>query len=302
MPLELSILYRGPLSSCNYECSYCPFAKRHESAAELAADRAALARLVDWVAARPREDRLSLFFTPWGEALVHRAYQDALVALSQLPQVHKVAIQTNLSTRLEWLDAAQVHKLGLWCTYHPTQAPRARFVAQCQELDRRHVPYSAGVVGLREHFDEIELLRRELRPDVYLWINAFKQQADYYTPAEIARLAAIDPHFETNTVYHASLGQACHTGERVISVDGAGVIRRCHFVPEPLGNLYDPDFVRSLAARPCPNQTCGCHIGYVHLEPLRLNDVYGGGLLERIPTGWSAGPAGASRLHQVARL
>ena len=51
--MSLSILYRGPLSSCNYACGYCPFAKRRETAAELARDRTALERFVAWVAARP---------------------------------------------------------------------------------------------------------------------------------------------------------------------------------------------------------------------------------------------------------
>ena len=50
MALTLSILYRGPLSSCNYGCDYCPFAKHHETAAELARDRRALERFIDWVA------------------------------------------------------------------------------------------------------------------------------------------------------------------------------------------------------------------------------------------------------------
>ena len=35
--MRLSILYRGPLSSCNYDCAYCPFAKRRETPAQLAA-------------------------------------------------------------------------------------------------------------------------------------------------------------------------------------------------------------------------------------------------------------------------
>ena len=54
-PVALTILYRGPLASCNYDCAYCPFAKRRESAAELAADRRALERFVDWVSARPAD-------------------------------------------------------------------------------------------------------------------------------------------------------------------------------------------------------------------------------------------------------
>ena len=43
----LNILYRGPLSSCNYGCEYCPFAKHVETAAELAEDRRDLERLMD---------------------------------------------------------------------------------------------------------------------------------------------------------------------------------------------------------------------------------------------------------------
>src|SRR5690606_24541191 len=72
--LDLTILYRGTLSSCNYDCPYCPFAKHWESPAELAADRRGLARFVDWVSART-DDRLALFFTPWGEALVRQWYR-----------------------------------------------------------------------------------------------------------------------------------------------------------------------------------------------------------------------------------
>ena len=34
--VRYNILYRGPLSSCNYACDYCPFAKRAESRVELA--------------------------------------------------------------------------------------------------------------------------------------------------------------------------------------------------------------------------------------------------------------------------
>nr|WP_277874821.1 hypothetical protein [Leptolyngbya sp. FACHB-16] len=42
--MHLTILYRGSLVSCNYGCEYCPFAKRQQSAAELAVDRQSLDR------------------------------------------------------------------------------------------------------------------------------------------------------------------------------------------------------------------------------------------------------------------
>ncbi len=63
----LTILYRGPLASCNYRCAYCPFAKQRDSAQELAYDRRCLDRFVQWVAARPVTE-ISLLLTPWGEA------------------------------------------------------------------------------------------------------------------------------------------------------------------------------------------------------------------------------------------
>ena len=67
--MTLSVLYRGPLASCNYDCAYCPFAKHRSSEEELAADRAGLRRFVDWVTSGAAE-ALEILFTPWGEVLV----------------------------------------------------------------------------------------------------------------------------------------------------------------------------------------------------------------------------------------
>jgi MoaA/NifB/PqqE/SkfB family radical SAM enzyme len=283
--LRLSILYRGPLSSCNYGCDYCPFAKRHETAAELAVDRRALGRFVDWVAERAPEDRIAILFTPWGEALTRRWYREALVRLSLLPQVERVAIQTNLSVPLEWVEAADRRILALWATFHPSEVDRATFLGRCRELDRLGVRYSVGVVGLKAHREEAAALRRELSPDVYLWINAYKRQPGYYDADDLRHFEAIDPLFPVNNRRHPSLGLSCRTGRDVVSVDGDGTIRRCHFIPEPIGNLYEPGFEAALVDRPCTNETCGCHIGYVHLDGLGLGRVFGSGILERIPSG-----------------
>jgi hypothetical protein len=69
-------------------------------------------------------------------------------------------------------------------------------------------------------------------------------------------------------------------------VDGDGTVRRCHFIKEPIGNIYDTDFEICLRERPCANDTCGCHIGYVHLDRLKLYDTFGDGVLERVPPGY----------------
>ena len=279
--MELSILYRGPLSSCNYGCDYCPFAKHVETDAEHAADAVALQRFVNWITGRA-EDQLSVLFTPWGEALVRKRYQRALVHLTNLPQTRKIAIQTNLSCRLEWTDECDKQKLGLWATYHPTQTTREFFLGQCRKLDALQVRYSVGVVGMKEHRDEIEAMRRKLPPHVYLWINAYKREANYYSDDELRHFTQIDPLFPINNTRHPSRGLACRAGDSVISVDGDGTMRRCHFIKTPIGNLYDPDFADRLRPTPCANETCGCHIGYVHMPHLKLYEVFGEGVLERV--------------------
>jgi MoaA/NifB/PqqE/SkfB family radical SAM enzyme len=280
--MNLTILYRGPLSSCNYACDYCPFAKHTETQAELAVDRAALERFTGWIADRPT-DTFRILFTPWGEGLVRKWYREALVKLTNLPNVEKAAIQTNLSCKLDWVSKCNLDKLALWCTYHPTEIDRPRFVAKCLEIQERGVKFSVGVVGMKEHLAEITALRQELPQGVYLWVNAYKRERDYYTQTMIDQLTATDPHFPLNNQYHASLGEACRTGDSVVSVDGDGVIRRCHFIAQPLGNIYAAGFEKALFARPCTNDRCGCYIGYAHMEKLNLEATFGAGLLERIP-------------------
>ena len=280
--MNLSILYRGPLSSCNYGCDYCPFAKHTETDDEHAADAVALERFAGWVEGQ-EEHTLSVLFTPWGEALVRRRYQRTLARLTRLSHVRKIAIQTNLSCRLDWVEECDKTKLGLWATYHPTQTSREAFLAKCMDADRRGVRFSVGVVGMKEHAAEIDALRKELPPHIYLWINAYKRVPDYYTAAEVERFTGVDPLFPINNRRHPSLGKACRAGASVISVDGDGTMRRCHFIKTAIGNIYYVDWQAALQERPCANETCGCHIGYVHMDSLKLYEVFGDGVLERVP-------------------
>ncbi|MEV0247630.1 STM4011 family radical SAM protein [Nocardia sp. NPDC050712] len=278
---DLTILYRGPLASCDYDCPYCPFAKRRDSREQLRADRAALERFAGWVADQPADDRLSILFTPWGEGLVRSWYRRTLVELSRLPQVRRVAIQTNLSCRTDWLTEADPGTLALWCTYHPGQTPYERFTAKCADLADKGIRFSVGVVGFPEHLGAARRLRADLPEHVYLWVNA--PEGHELSAADAAAWSELDPLFEYSLHPHRSGGLPCRTGESVISVDGDGTVRRCHFVRTELGNLYDGSYRAALRPRACPLAVCDCHIGYVHLETLPLYDVFAGGVLERIP-------------------
>lgn len=276
------IYYRGSLSSCNYACGYCPFAKTANTRAQLVVDRREVERFVSWVESRATLP-MSILFTPWGEALGHRYYRRALVALSRIPKVRRVCIQTNLSAPLADLGAACLESLSLWATYHPGQVSRACFLRQCRLLREMGIRFSVGLVGTRENLDEMESLRGELDGEVYLWVNAYKRSPDYYDETDLCRIRAVDPHFDHNNRRYPSLGRACRAGHTHFTVDGKGDVRRCHFVGEVLANLYDGSLEEALRPRPCPTQSCGCYIGYIHLPELALERIYGRDLLGRIP-------------------
>lgn len=280
--MKLDVLYRGPLASCNYGCEYCPFAKRKDDREALARDEAAWERFIAWVAAQPATDQLGVLVTPWGEALIRRWYREGLSALSHLPQVTRCAIQTNLSAPLDWVAGANPERLALWCTYHPEWTTESAFLAQCRTLDLYGISYSVGIVGQREHEAAARAIRAALPAHTYVWINAVKALG--YAPDEVALWRTIDPLFELNNQRYPSLGRACGAGERAITVDGDGAMRRCHFISDVIGNIYAANWRHSLAPRPCSRVDCHCHIGYVHLDYLELGKVFATGLLERVPT------------------
>ena len=288
-PDTLSLLYRGALSSCNYACAYCPFAKKQDSRAVLARDAREVARFTGWVSRQQRA--IGVLFTPWGEALVRRHYRAAMQALAILPHVRQVALQTNLAGPLGWLDGMDGReKIGLWCTYHPGQTTLARFVERCMRLDAMGVRYSVGVVALHEHYDAIRALRAALPTHAYLWLNAYDRRGPgYYSAGDLAWLDAIDPWFLQNRRPVPSRGKGCFAGETSLSVDGDGELARCHFISQRLGNLYTDKLEDMLQERSCPRFKCDCYIGYAQRKDLPFQTVFGEGVLARITPSARAG-------------
>lgn len=280
--MNLTLLYRGPLASCNYACAYCPFAKKEDGRAALEADREALERFCDW-ATRQRAHRLAIFFTPWGEALIRPWYREAIARLGCVERVDKIVVQTNLSAPMGWVETCDARKLRIWATYHPGECRRERFVEVCNTLAAKGVQMSVGVVGLDAHRAEIAALRREVPRDIYMWINAWNDDPGQYDDEALRWYAGIDPLFPVTCRTHESMGRACHAGHTALSVSGDGALRRCHFISAPVGNLYEDGFERNLRPSPCTNRRCDCYIGYVHMPHLELERLYGDGLLERIP-------------------
>ncbi|CAM4338919.1 hypothetical protein FHS16_002618 [Paenibacillus endophyticus] len=286
--MKAVLYYRGALSSCNYDCPYCPFSKTKDSKETLEKDRQQLLAFMDWVRVQGAAGhRLSIFFNPYGEALVHRWYREAMMELSHLEHVEKVAVQTNLSAKLDWTEQLERSKAAFWVTYHPGQTSEVQFLSQCMKLYRNGLAFSVGSVGIRSAFGAISRLRGELPPDVYLWVNAFKDRKAYYTLDEIDYLTSIDPYFQLNVPDYDSLGAHCGAGENVFYVQGPGIVKRCYSDRKVIGHLYRDGLEGLSSERPCGMKKCGCYIGYIHMPGLAMNDVYGSSLLERIPAGYA---------------
>lgn len=282
--MKAVLYYRGSLTSCNYDCPYCPFGKTRDSAETLAKDRDNLAAFVRWVAEQGAAGhRLSIFFNPYGEGLIHRWYSDAMVTLSNLEHVDKVAIQTNLSARLDFTAALNPAKSAFWATYHPGQVSEERFLAQCLAVYKQGIPFSVGSVGVHSAFPAIASLRAALPEEVYLWVNAYKDKPDYYTAEDISFLSGIDPYFQINAADYDSLGTSCNAGSNVFYVQGSGQVKRCYKDRGVIGNLYRDGLEGLSAQRSCRMKVCDCYIGYIHMPELGLEQIYGTGLLERIP-------------------
>lgn len=281
--MKATLYFRGSLTSCNYDCPYCPFSKNVDNRETLVRDRDQLLQFVDWVRGQAGEGhRLSIFFNPYGEALIHRWYREAITVLSHMDHVEKVAIQTNLSARLDWTEELDPGKAAFWVTYHPGQTKEAAFLAQCLELHRRSIPFSVGSVGVRSAFDAIKSLRQSLPGDVYLWVNAYKDKKDYYSADDLALLRAIDPLFDYNVSDYESLGKECEAGHRVFYVQGPGIVKRCYKDRQVIGHLYRDGLEGLSKKRACRMKCCDCYIGYIHMPELGLDRVYGDKLLERI--------------------
>ncbi len=283
-------MYRGSLKSCNFHCAYCPFAWKKIVHQDLETDKAGISRFIEFI--ENSQHHYRILFTPYGEAMIHAYYREAMVRLSKLPNVIKVAVQTNGSfsvTADDWLDRIAADTAAFWLSFHPEQISLEQFTNQYQALLDRNLRFSCGVVGIKTNIPTIRQLRATLPQFVYMWINAYKRWHGYYTDKEIEELVLLDPLFNNNLHYYPSRGHICRTGQEIFSVDEKGDIRRCHFVDTIIGNISENDMANLHCSPHCPNDTCHCHIGYIYLPELHQHSIYGDGMLERIPCQYKMG-------------
>ncbi len=89
----------------------------------------------------------AVLIAPYGEALIHDYYWEALGALSGNPRVEAAGAQSNFSFPVDqMLDIYHRHggdlkKLRLWGTFHPEMTSVEQFTATCRRLSERGVLY-----------------------------------------------------------------------------------------------------------------------------------------------------------------
>jgi MoaA/NifB/PqqE/SkfB family radical SAM enzyme len=296
--MSLLVLFRTRLEWCNFTCGYCPWnAEAHKLPVEaFRDDERRLGRILDRVSELPQP--VEFFITPKAEYLVLPYWRESVGRLLALPQVERVTIQTNLSFDLaDFLGRVEQNKLALWTTYHPSEVNAAgleELHRKWRLLQEHGVPFSVGMVGTRENLPHLRALRERLNSHVYLWVNAYQREPNYYSAHELAEIRRIDPYFELNNQHFPSQGQPCTAGQQAVYLDDEGDLRRCFFVGDVIGNLYRDGWRTLEGPAPCPKATCHCYVGHMHIVALDFRAIYGRYLAARIPKEWHLLPHAVS--------
>lgn len=279
------ILYRGSLKSCNYHCSYCPFAKHAASERELARDRERWDSFVRTLRERGEAAGIrALLVTPYGEALVHPWYWEGLACLGALPWVEAVGAQTNLSFPAADAVAAFVRtggvpgKLRIWATFHPEMTDVAQFAGAVGEFCRAGVAVCAGAVAAPQYRELLGELKRSLPEEVYFWLNRMDGLGRPYTEEEKQAFLELDPYFGRELAVVPVNAARC-AGRLFAEADGR--LRACNIGPalsfrlEAVPAEQEPP--------PCRRKYCSCFLAYGGRKDALNRALFGPYPLFRIP-------------------
>ena len=266
------IYYRGSLKSCNYNCSYCPFAKKGAGRRQQERDREEFVRFVETISREEFHGTVQI--VPYGEALIHAYYWQGMAELSGLPSIQAVGAQSNFSFPVEDMlgeygkSGGKKEKLRLWGTFHPEMTTVEAFLEQCRLLQEAGVLFCVGGVGVPENLERLRRLRDGLDESVYLWINKMDGLGRAYTPDERRAFLELDPYFELELRPFPVDAAACAES---IFVQGDGSVRPCNLCHGIMGNLYT-DGLAGLPQKKCTRKVCDCFLSYgsrTDMEELR---------------------------------
>ena len=281
-----NIYFRGLLSSCNYSCSYCSFAKRKSSKTELLKDRECLNRFCVFFDTTEFKNAVSVFLTPYGEGLIHDYYVEAIGKLAKSPKCKYVSCQTNLSfSEYEFLEKlkalnADLSKVKLWASYHPEMVSVDEFVKKVKQL-KTVIDLCVGIVAIPDKLEDVFELRKQLPQDVYMWINAKEREETRYTKSQIKSLIEIDPLFYNELQRNRAQNSHCNAGTDSVFIRANGDAFPCHLNKNKLFNIY----LNQKLMKPfkCDRKFCDCYLSYSQRVDLNLERYFGDYTPIRLP-------------------
>lgn len=211
----------------------------------------------------------TVFIAPYGEALIHPWYWEALARLTLASSMQAAGCQTNLSFAVKemlctfYSCGGEIQKLRLWCTFHPSMTSVDHFATQCELLMEENISFCVGAVGDPGELTHILQLRRRLPHSVYLWINPMDGLDRSYEKEEIEAFSQIDPWFlpGLNGFCADWPGSRCSCGKDTLFLNDRGDLFLCNRNRRRVGNLYQ----KSLALpeeRFCSAPRCDCYLAY----------------------------------------
>ena len=282
------IVYRGSLKSCNYHCSYCPFSKHGFSGQELEKDRHQwLSFVQNYLQQADILGLTAMMVAPYGEALIHPWYWEGMAQISALPQTEAVGAQTNLGFELkESLNrykkaGGKPEKVRLWATFHPEMTSVQQFARRCKMLRSEGILVSAGAVGVPDHLELLQELRKRLPEEVYFWINKMDGLGRPYTKEEQQSFMDLDPYFYRECMPMPADVAQCQDRR---FVEGDGKMRLCNLAAavemdwKKKGHLK-----KDCLHKMCSRKRCSCYLAYGGRKNLMNEALFGPYPLFRIP-------------------
>lgn len=289
MDAKTKLCYRGSLKSCNYSCSYCPFSKKKTTIKELQQDKEALFRFVKSIEG-PYHHVQAVQIIPYGEALVHDYYWEALARLSLTSNMQAVGAQTNASfsvdKKLEVYDrtGGQRSKLRLWLSFHPSMTSLEGFLRQCELLDKNHILYCVGAVGIMENLAVIQQLRCQLPGHIYMWINKpdVSKNNAIYKPSleEVEAFSQVDPYYMLECRHYPAREEFC---TEYAFVEADGNVKLCNISQTVLGNWYQNNKKMDGTKKHCNKKECNCYLAYCRRKDEERLQDFGVFPMFRIP-------------------
>ncbi len=249
------LYYRGLLKSCNYRCYYCPFAK---SETNVSKDEFYLNKFCKFIANIKSLE--TVFFVPYGEALIHDYYLENFYYLSK-SKIKKIICQTNLSFDVNhFIEILKegLQKMSLSCSFHPTQIEAKSFADKCEILYKNNIKFSVGAVGDYKNINQMKELKKILPKDIYFWVNAIEYQNTTYSADQIEEFKKIDPHFCNEIKNIKSDYKDCYSGKSAFFVNYKGDLYNCNLDRQKLGNLY----LGEIKKAECKKNLCSCYLAY----------------------------------------